>query len=63
VKHVASVASFFLSRIDVLVDQRLTHRRRPAARREDNLSAEALFGRVAIANAQLAYQSFQRRRV
>jgi transaldolase len=55
---VASVASFFLSRIDVLVDQLLEHRRdvHPAGKP----SVESLRGQAAIANAKLAYQAFQR---
>jgi transaldolase/glucose-6-phosphate isomerase len=56
---VASVASFFLSRIDVLVDGLL-------AQRIDRNSAEpdgpsALFGTGAIASARLAYRSFETR--
>jgi transaldolase/glucose-6-phosphate isomerase len=60
VEHVASVASFFLSRIDVLVDQLLGHRIRPDATRGQEPRAEQLLGKVAIANAKLAYQSFKR---
>jgi len=58
--HIASVASFFLSRIDVLVDQLLGHRIQPAVTNPDRLRPEQLFGKVAIANAKLAYQSFKR---
>ena len=57
VDEVASVASFFLSRIDVLVDRILGHRIRPATER-DHSSPEALLGRAAIANAKLAYGRF-----
>jgi transaldolase len=60
VKYVASVASFFLSRIDVLVDQLLEHRIRPGAPGGEGPRAEQLLGKAAIANAKLAYQSFQR---
>jgi transketolase len=52
IDRVASVASFFLSRIDVLVDELLGHRAGPDAKR--------LMGKVAVANATLAYQSFKR---
>ncbi|MGW8282815.1 MAG: bifunctional transaldolase/phosoglucose isomerase, partial [Gemmatimonadota bacterium] len=56
---VASVASFFLSRIDVLVDSLLAHRiDRSTA---DPEGPAALFGRAAIASAKLAYQSFEER--
>jgi transaldolase len=54
--NVASVASFFLSRIDVLVDQLLQHRMPPGAQ---NGAAESLLGKVAVANAKLAYKSFK----
>ena len=47
---VASVASFFLSRIDTLVDARLDRDPRPAA--------AALRGRAAIASARLAYSYY-----
>jgi transaldolase len=56
--NVASVASFFLSRIDVLVDQLLLHRVSPG--KNDNKPAQGLLGKVAVANAKLAYQSFKR---
>lgn len=56
---VASVASFFLSRIDVLVDSLLAHRiDRSSA---DPEGPAALFGRAAIASARLAYRSFEER--
>ncbi|HLE23346.1 MAG TPA: transaldolase, partial [Anaerolineales bacterium] len=55
--HVASVASFFVSRVDTAVDARLEEilrREGPHAER-----AAALRGLAAIANAQLAYAQFQ----
>ncbi|MCI0458167.1 MAG: transaldolase [Gemmataceae bacterium] len=59
VQHVASVASFFLSRIDVLVDQLLRHRIRPEGTQGPEPRPEQLLGKVAVANAKLAYQSFK----
>jgi transaldolase len=56
VRDIASVASFFLSRIDTLVDQLLAHR---FGTSHDAL-ARQLLGKVAIANAKLAYESFKR---
>jgi transaldolase len=56
VENVASVASFFLSRIDVLVDQLLQHRMPPGGK---STPAQKLIGKVAVANAKLAYKSFQ----
>jgi transketolase len=55
---VHSVASFFLSRIDVLVDQLLEHRR-GATRQGDGPTPESLLGKAAVANAKLAYGSFK----
>jgi transaldolase/glucose-6-phosphate isomerase len=57
IKHVASVASFFLSRIDVLVDSLLEDRMNAAG---DNASiAHDLHGQVAIACARIAYQIYK----
>ncbi|QBQ55695.1 transketolase [Nitrosococcus wardiae] len=59
VAHIASVASFFLSRIDVLVDQLLSHRIPLPGRSHLEPHPEDLQGKVAIANAKLAYQHFK----
>ncbi len=59
VDKIASVASFFLSRIDVLVDQLLSHRIPPEGKSAMAPHPEDLLGKVAIANAKLAYQSFK----
>jgi len=60
VDDVASVASFFLSRIDVLVDQLLGHRIQPAVTTGPGPRPEQLLGKAAIANAKLAYQHLAR---
>lgn len=60
IRNVASVASFFLSRIDVLVDELLGHRLPAAGSKGDGLRADQLMGQTAVANAKLAYQSFKR---
>lgn len=54
----ASVASFFVSRIDTLIDARLDARlaEAPPAERP---RLEGLRGRIAIANAKLAYRHYQ----
>jgi transketolase len=57
---IASVASFFLSRIDVLVDQLLEQRIVPGRPPSAGPRPQDLLGKVAIANAKLAYQSFKR---
>ncbi len=59
VRQVASVASFFLSRIDVLVDQLLVHRMLPVDSPNYDARPVQLLGKVAVANAKLAYQSFK----
>lgn len=53
----ASVASFFVSRVDTLVDS-LLEKKRGQAPSAGKKNLEALFGRAAIANAQCAYQMF-----
>jgi transaldolase len=56
-KRVASVASFFLSRIDVLLDPRLE--KMAAAGGPQALTAKDLIGQVAIASAKEAYRIYQ----
>jgi transaldolase/glucose-6-phosphate isomerase len=57
---IASVASFFVSRIDVAVDK-LIDTRLPGIKDADQRAALAeLRGTIAIANAKLAYQRYQR---
>jgi transaldolase/glucose-6-phosphate isomerase len=60
ISKIASVASFFLSRIDVMVDRRLENNIRAAQGRDlDRLAANRkLLGRAAIANAKMAYKRF-----
>lgn len=59
VDDVASVASFFVSRIDALTDRKLDALADAAD--GDSARVEALLGKAAIANAKLAYVGFQRR--
>src|SRR5437667_5370028 len=51
--HVASVASFFVSRIDTLVDEALDQRIAAVADAGEQLRYEALKGKVSNANAKL----------
>ncbi|MCA9655533.1 MAG: bifunctional transaldolase/phosoglucose isomerase [Myxococcales bacterium] len=53
--HVASVASFFVSRIDSEVDERLRAR---IAASPDASGLRELLGTAAVANAKLAYRTF-----
>jgi transaldolase len=59
VRPVASVASFFLSRIDVLVDQLLGYRILSEKSANYDARPARLLGQVALANAKLAYQAFK----
>ena len=57
IARVASVASFFVSRVDTLVDKKLDEK--IAANPDKAASYEALKGKIAIANAKLAYAKYQ----
>ncbi|MBI4284345.1 MAG: bifunctional transaldolase/phosoglucose isomerase [Chloroflexi bacterium] len=54
VSHIASVASFFLSRVDTAVDAQLEERIK-----QGQAGLKALLGKAAVANAKLAYQAFK----
>jgi transaldolase/glucose-6-phosphate isomerase len=58
--RVASVASFFVSRIDTLVDDELDKRIAATTDSAEKTRLKALKGKVAIANAKLAYQLSQK---
>jgi transaldolase len=60
IDRIASVASFFLSRIDVLVDQLLRHRIVPGRLPKTGPDPTGLLGKSAVANAKLACQSYRR---
>src|SRR5437879_6743756 len=57
--HVASVASFFVSRIDSAVDKQLDEKIAKANDPTEKERLSALKGKVAIANAKLAYQEYK----
>ena len=56
---VASVASFFVSRVDTAVDKLLHQVKEQALTETVKKSCEDLFGKTAIANARLVYQEFK----
>src|ERR1700693_484911 len=58
--HVASVASFFVSRIDSAVDKHLDEKIARANDPSEKERMAALKGKVAIANAKLAYQEYKK---
>jgi transaldolase / glucose-6-phosphate isomerase len=57
---VSSVASFFVSRIDTLVDDELDKRIAAASDPAEKTRLQGLKGKVAIANAKLAYQHYNK---
>ena len=61
VGRLASVASFFVSRVDTEIDKRLDARAAAAAPGAERDRLLALKGKSAIANAKLAYQLFRER--
>ena len=58
IKSIASVASFFVSRVDTEVDKRLDAVAKTGS--TDSKRIDALRGKAAIANAKLAYRIFQK---
>ncbi len=58
VNHIASVASFFVSRIDTLIDSKIDALLKTAAGDAKTL-LESLHGTIAIANAKLTYKKYQ----
>lgn len=59
VSRMASVASFFVSRVDTLVDKKLEEKISATDNPAERERLQGLLGKVAIANAKLAYTSFQ----
>ena len=59
-KSVASVASFFVSRIDVAVDKLIDERLALGGAAERREALREIQGKVAVANAKLAYQRYKR---
>ena len=57
--RVASVASFFVSRIDSLIDSQLADRIKTAKTPAEQALLSGLQGKVAIANAKLTYQRYK----
>jgi transaldolase/glucose-6-phosphate isomerase len=58
---IASVASFFLSRIDTVVDQKIEEALDATSDKERRGRLKGLLGKVAIASAKLAYARYQER--
>ncbi len=58
VSKIASVASFFVSRIDSLVDSIIAARLKTASSPQETKLLNSLLGKVAIANAKQAYRKY-----
>ncbi|HUO26888.1 MAG TPA: transaldolase [Candidatus Aquilonibacter sp.] len=58
--RIASVASFFISRIDTLVDSKLEEKLKTTTDAKQQALLKSLLGKVAIANGKLTYQRYLR---
>ncbi len=56
ISHIASVASFFVSRVDTLVDKLLEDKIKATSDNAERQKLKSLEGKAAIANARLVYQ-------
>jgi transaldolase len=60
ISHIASVASFFVSRVDTLVDKLLEDKIKASSDATEQAHLKSLEGKAAIANARVVYQEFKR---
>ncbi|MBD2460625.1 transaldolase [Oscillatoria sp. FACHB-1407] len=60
VSNIASVASFFLSRIDSNIDKRIDDKLKGIDELSEKAKLQAVKGKVAIANAKIAYQEYKK---
>src|ERR1700676_4050600 len=60
VSRVASVASFFISRIDSLVDSLINDQLKKETDAARKTKLQSILGKVAIANGKLTYEAYQR---
>jgi transaldolase/glucose-6-phosphate isomerase len=58
-KKMAGVASFFISRIDTLIDGKLNDKLKGTSDANQQAMYKSLLGKVAIANGKLTYQKYQ----
>src|SRR5467141_234679 len=59
ISHIASVASFFVSRIDTLVDTKLDEKIKSTTDQAQKALLESIRGKVAIAIARVTYKKYQ----
>ncbi|MCY7336528.1 MAG: transaldolase [Chamaesiphon sp.] len=60
ISNISSVASFFLSRIDINIDGKLDHLLKDLTDTTKTAKISALKGKIAIANAKIAYQEYKK---
>jgi transaldolase len=60
IDNISSVASFFVSRIDSAVDKELERRIGQTSDEKEKAKLQSLLGRIAIANAKIAYQRYKK---
>ena len=59
IDEICSVASFFVSRVDTLVDKMLEARLSSATSEADQKKIKSLLGKAAVANAKIAYRKYK----
>src|SRR6266446_1853352 len=59
ISQIASVASFFVSRIDTLMDSKIDEKLKATADAAQTALLESIRGKVAIANARLTYKKYR----
>ena len=59
ISQIASVASFFVSRIDSLIDGKIDEKLKTATDPAQKALLESIHGKIAIANAKLTYKKYQ----
>lgn len=59
-KKMAGVASFFISRIDTLIDSIINEKLKTTTNASQQALLKSLLGKVAIANGKLTYQAYER---
>ena len=59
ISHIASVASFFVSRIDTLIDSQIEAKLKTVTDANQRALLTSIEGKIAIANAKLTYRKYQ----
>jgi transaldolase len=59
IDRIGSVASFFVSRVDTLVDEKLKEKIKAASDEREREELRSLLGKAAVANAKIAYAKYQ----